>query len=128
MWWPVVSEGRCCALVRQVIHDMGDPVPVQQQFSLQGVNLQLLSRYYIVEFAQEVLLKSELRLHIHQLLKQLIVIHTTADAVGHDRSADNSQGRQLKQIKYIHDQSAFFCCANRAIILRDLLSMTSLKA
>ncbi len=50
---------------------MHDSLSVQQDFSLQYIDLGLLARHDIVEFAQQILLKGELRLQIEQLFEQL---------------------------------------------------------
>lgn len=50
---------------------MRDSISVRQDFSLQQVDLRLLTSHDIVEFAQQILLKGELRLQIEQLFEQL---------------------------------------------------------
>lgn len=50
---------------------MHDPLSVQQDFSLQYIDLGLLTRHDVVEFAQQILLEGELRLQIEQLFEQL---------------------------------------------------------
>lgn len=50
---------------------MRDSISVRQDFSLQQVDLRLLASHDIVEFAQQILLKGELRLQIEQLFEQL---------------------------------------------------------
>lgn len=50
---------------------MHDSLSVQQDFSLQHIDLRLLTCHDIVEFAEQIFLEGELRLQIKQLFEQL---------------------------------------------------------
>ena len=75
---PLVNRGIRVILVRKIVHDMGDAISVQQDFSLQHIDLCLLPRHDVVEFAQQILLKGELRLQIKKLLQQLFLTQILA--------------------------------------------------
>ncbi len=60
---------------------MRDSLSVQQDFSLQHIDLRLLPCHDIIEFAQQILLKGELRLQIEQLFEQLLRIRFLAHSL-----------------------------------------------
>lgn len=81
MWRSLVHRDIRIVFVRQVLHDMQEALSVQQNLSLQHIDLRLLPRDNIIELAQHILLKGKLRLQIEQLFEQLFRVRFLAHSL-----------------------------------------------